>query len=185
MCVYFVLSQACSPAEVSGQKIRSSVLKFRYWRRQLRKFLYTTHLDTTTNVFKGRASVGSTAQLDLNCLFFLFPSTPPLYSEELSHKSREIKKIKFVSCFIPDYQERARRFSAVSTDFENMFCHHLKGPWNLGSFSLQVGQGDLFNKGREGPAHSLSSTIQVQVYGRLQVWNQQKESPSEKAPVGP
>lgn len=52
-----------------------------------------------------------------------------------------------------------KRFSAVSTDFENTFCDHLKGPWYLGSFSLQVGQGNLINKGREGPAHSLSSTI--------------------------
>jgi len=103
----------------------------------------------------------STTRFELPLLSIsLYPSSlPRLYSEELRHKSREIKKIKFSSCFIPDYQERGRMFSVVSTDFENTFCHHLKGPWNLGSFSLQVGQGNLINKGRESPAHSLSSTI--------------------------
>lgn len=59
---------------------------------------------------------------------------------------------------------RSKRLTSFSIDFENMFHHHPKGPLSLDFLSPQAGQGDLVNKGREGLAHQLSSTVQVHVY---------------------
>lgn len=112
------------------------------------------------------------------------PSLPRFHCEELRHLSREIKNKTSHHTSRQTTEKEGRMCNSFSTDFENTFHHCSKRPLRQDSFSLPLGQGDLINKGGEGPAHSLSSMIQVHVYWRLRVWNQEQQSPSEKTPVG-
>lgn len=79
-----------------------------------------------------------------------------------------------------------KRFRVVSTDFETRFVITLRGLGIWVPFSLQVGQGNLINKGREGPCTLAQPPQYRSVFTedcRSEINKQ--ESLSEKAPVGP